>query len=512
MSHRFRNTGAVAAIGVAAGAVLALAPSVPATAAVANASSPFVVASTLSVQKLDPQVATNFLDLQALGLNYETLVKFDQNLKIVPDLATSWSFSNNNEDLTFTLRKGVKFADGHTFTSADVVATINRVKLPATGAAAAAYVSTVTSVNPIGPYKVEFVSSSPNTSIIDGLASTNLAMLSAKAIAAGTVTTQPDGTGPFTFASWVPNTSYTVRANPKYWGGKPSLSQVEIETIPTEQSIGSALQAGTVKLGLLTQPQVAQHLPKSFKVDKVLDLSYRALMLQSTSGPLANVDNRLAIACAVNRTQVLGAAVFGQGKVVGPVPVGEFASKPISTICAKPDLTKAKSYLSAAGDPSGFSFTAITSTDLDPSSAAQAITVQSNLAQVGITMNIQNLAGNAYIQNWLAGDFQAAFAYNGANPDPYTMYGRYFGPTPNLNKPAGYSSQALASIIAQGDASSSVAARTKYWTQLSNTLTGNAVWIWLFDSYDYAVLAPGVKGFQISATRSLQSLATTTAS
>ena len=59
-------------------------------------------------------------------------------------------------------------------------------------------------------------------------------------------------------------------------------------------------------------------------------------------------------------------------------------------------------------------------------------------------MNIENLAGNAYIQDWLDGHFQAAFAWNGADPNPYTMYGRYFGKGANLGVPAGYSSSALA--------------------------------------------------------------------
>ena len=88
----------------------------------------------------------------------------------------------------------------------------------------------------------------------------------------------------------------------------------------------------------------------------------------------------------------------------------------------------AKSYLQKAGNPGGFTFTAMTSNDLDATSSAQAIAVQSQLTQAGITMNIQNLAGNAYIQDWLKGKFQAAFAENGADPNPYTMYGRYFAP------------------------------------------------------------------------------------
>jgi peptide/nickel transport system substrate-binding protein len=365
-----------------------------------------------------------------------------------------------------------------------------------------------------GPYAVKLVLSHPDVSILEGLSSINLAMLPAKAIADGSIAKKPDGTGPFEFSSWSPGNSFTVVRNPGYWGGKAALSTIKIVTIPTEQSIGSALEANSVQLGLLTEPQVANHLPKSFSIKKVLDLSYRALMLQDKTGPLANVDARRAIACATNRRQILGDAVSGQGVVVGPVPLGPFASDPVSSLCPTQNLSLAKSYLEKAGMASGFSFTAITSTDLDPTSAAQAIAMQSQLAQVGITMNIQNLAGDTYIEDWLKGDFQAAFAENGADPDPYVMYGRYFGAGANLGVPAGYSSPALAKLLLQGDEAASTPVQTKLWTALSANLTNNAVWIWLFDAFDYAAVAPSVHGFSLSPVTgtSLQALRSTTVS
>ena len=303
-----------------------------------------------------------------------------------------------------------------------------------------------------------------------------------------------------------------MKANPTYWGGKVKLPAVQVRTIPTEQSIGSALQANSVQLGLLTQPQVAEHLPSSFTVQKVLDLSYRALMLQSKTGPLANVNNRLAMACALDRQQVVNSAVLGQGKPVGPVPLGPYATKPVSAICPTPDLAQAKAYLQKAGNPDGFSFTAITSNDLDATSAAQAIAVQSQFAQVGIKMNITNLASDAYIQAWLKGQFEAAFAENGADPSPYTMYGRYFAPGANLAVPAGYSDPALANLLVQGDSAATPAAAAKVFGQINQHLTANAVWLWLFDSYDYAVLSSKVHGFHLPPTRDLQSLKSVTLS
>ena len=79
-------------------------------------------------------------------------------------------------------------------------------------------------------------------------------------------------------------------------------------------------------------------------------------------------------------------------------------------------------------------------------------------------MNIQNLAGDAYIQDWLKGTFQAAFAWNGADPDPYTMYGRYFGKGANLGVPAGYSSPARCrTLLADGDRRPRPARQAKYY-------------------------------------------------
>ena len=509
-----RNVVVLAASLGLAGALCSSVGAAPRVQAIHSASaSPFVVASTSGVQKLDPDVVTNFVDFQALGLIYDQLVRYNKQLQFVPDLATSWAFSNGNRAITFQLRKGVTFDDGTSFTSANVVASIDRVLAPKTADASASYLAAVKSVVPKGPYAVEFVLTRPDSSILSGLISVNISMLSTKAIAAGTVATAPDGTGPFEFSSWSPSNYFVLKANPNYWGGKVTLGLVRIEAIPTEQSIASAIDANTVQLGLLTNPEIAKTLT-SFTVQKVLDLSYRALMLQDKTGPLANVNNRRALECAINRNQIVDDAVFGQGQVIGPVPIGPFASKPVSAICPTQNIAKAKSYLAAAGDPSGFTFTAITATDLDPTSAAQAIAAQSELASAGITMKIQNLTEDTYIADWLKGDFQAAFAWNGADPDPYTMYGRYFGPGADLGVPAGYSSKSLQTLLVSGDEASSTALRQSYYSALSTNLTSNAVWVWLFTSYDFAVLGRHVSGFSFlpSLTDSLHTLSATSVS
>lgn len=504
-----RGAPAVAALAVVLGLAACSSGS---TGNSSSSAKPFVVANTSSVQKLDPQIATNFLDLQALGLVYQPLVTLDSHLQVVPDLATSWSFSSDSTSVTFTLRKGVKFDDGSALTSADVKASLERVLNPKTAAAAASNIGTVTSITTPTPQTVTLHLSHPDFSILYGLTTTNLSILPTRAITAGTVASKPDGTGPFKFVSWSPNNSLTLAANPSYWGGAPSIKQVIFRTIPDEQSIASALQAGTVQMGLLSQPQVVKTLGSGLQVDKLLSLSYRALMLQSRSGPLASTDARLAIQCALDRNSILASAALGEGKVVGPVPLGPYAPNPTAGVCGTQNLTQAKQYLAAAGMPSGFSFTAMTSDALDATSQAQAVAAQGDLAKVGIKMTIDNVDENTYIQSWLKGQFQAAFAENGANPDPYIMYGRYFGPGANLGVPSGYSSPALASLLTNSDQNPSASARASLYKQISSYLTSNAVWIWLFDSYNYTVLAGNVHGYTPLPNEQLSALAKTTVS
>jgi len=137
-----------------------------------TSSAPFVVANTSSVQKLDPQIATNFLDLQALGLVYQPLVTLNASLQVVPDLASSWTFSSDSKSLTLTLRSGVKFDDGSTMTSADVKASLERVLNPKTAAAAASNIAIVASITAPTPQTVVLTLTHPDFSILDGLTTT----------------------------------------------------------------------------------------------------------------------------------------------------------------------------------------------------------------------------------------------------------------------------------------------------------------------------------------------------
>ena len=112
---------------------------------------------------------------------FNNLVMFDQHVpqnrldSIVPDLASSWSWSEDGKELTFKLRPGVKWHDGKPFTAADVKCTWDLIA----GKSAEklrvnprkSWYRNLEEVTPNGDHEVTFRLKRPQTSFIALLAS-----------------------------------------------------------------------------------------------------------------------------------------------------------------------------------------------------------------------------------------------------------------------------------------------------------------------------------------------------
>lgn len=471
-----------------------------------------VIGRTADIDNLDPQKATAFQTVQTLGLIYGTLTELNSKLDVVPGLATSWKFSDHSKTLTFKLRPKVKFQDGTPFTSADVAASLNRILNPATGAVTRSNLLAIQSIDTPGPLSVVLHLNAPDVPIVAALADLNAAILSAKDIQSGSFTTHPNGTGPFAFASWTPNQSVKLVRNPSYWGGKVPLAGVQFRVIPDESSVVSALKANQIQMGLLSDPVVARQVSgNGLKLVRQPALSYHVLMLNDRHSPLDKQYVRLAIQCAIDRKQVLESAALGEGQVTGPITSPAYRSDPNARPCPAPNLAKAKQFLAAAGYPSGgITLHTIVETGEYSTAVAEAQSVQAQLAKIGITLDLQVLDAGTYVKRWLAADFDAAIALNGGRVDPDTMYIRYFTSTGNLNKVAGYSSPKLDYLFAVGRGISNVAKRKSVYAQISKTLEGEAVWIWMFTAYDYYGMSTKVHNFVPMANESLLYLRQTT--
>jgi peptide/nickel transport system substrate-binding protein len=215
---------------------------------------------------------------------------------------------------------------------------------------------------------------------------------------------------------------------------------------------------------------------------------------------------RLAIACAIDRKQVLDTAALGAGKVTGPVTSPAYRSDPDSRPCPQRDLAKAREHLGKAGKSGGLSINMITSQGLYSTAVNEAQNIQAQLKEIGIEVKLETLDSNAYVQRWLAGDFDTAIALNGGSTDPNTMYARYFTSTGSFTKVAGYRSATLDKLFAEGKATTDTNERKAIYAKVSQELEDNAAWVWTYTGNLYVAANSAVKGFEPRTNGDLSTL------
>lgn len=486
----------------------ALALSVSATLATLPATvhaAPLRMAWAQDATGLDPHKQTAFSSLRLLELIYEPLVRLDSALQLVPAVAESWVFSNNGKTLTFKLNPKAKFHDGMPVSAADVKASFQRILDEKTGSATRANFLSIASIDTPDPAIVVFNLSQPDAPILTAMGDINAAILSAKAIAADTIGTKANGSGPFKLQQWDPNAKAVLAANPDWAGGAPAIDGITISVLPDETAILASLRAGQLDFALINDPLVASLIAKDGKLQLNPEpgLSYHVLQLNPSRQPMTELAVRQAISCAVDRQMVLDTASLGQGKVTGPLTIPAFANDPSSLFCYKPDIDKARKLMADAGFAKGFEVTIIGATGEPPTAAADAQVLQSQLAKIGIKLNIQMMELNVYVDRWLKGDFDMAIAENGGRADPYTMYNRYWSKSGNLQKVSNYTDDTLDGLLQQGRIETDPAKRHEIFKQFEQHLAQVSPWIWLYAGNNYTAQQKSVAGFVPTPTGSL---------
>jgi peptide/nickel transport system substrate-binding protein len=151
---------------------------------------------------LDPQLVPAFSRSRRSPLTYSQLVRFDENMAVQPELAESWTLSDDKLTWTFKLRQGVKFHDGQELTSDDVKFTFDRLLEKSAGGKAD--FTAVDKVEPAGKYQVKFVTKEPFAALLAALGGFWAYIVSEAGVTkgGGDLNKMTMGTGPFMLADW----------------------------------------------------------------------------------------------------------------------------------------------------------------------------------------------------------------------------------------------------------------------------------------------------------------------
>ena len=492
-----------AAVAIAASACSATAPSNPASSSPSSAPAgnpvyggTLTATSPAAPSSLDPVLGGSGGDQFSLYPMFDRLVNFTPDLKPIPGLATSWSYTTPTT-LVMNLHSGVKFQDGTPFNAAAVKFNLDRGRTLKTSTVLPD-LTPIRSVDVTGDLQVTIHLSSPDTALPLILADRAGMMSSPTAVQkeGSSYALHPVGTGPFMLKSYVPNSSLDLVKNPHYWQpGKPYLAGLNISYLPDAQTAVNSVLGGQNDFATGVAPNYVTSLRgnSSVVVSSASSLAFDGCYFNFSSAPFNNLQARQAVQAAINPVALSNALYFGSGQPASQFfPKGYWAYEP-ALAGAQYNPGKAKQLAQSAG------LTKITVAGLGyeaPNQARKLQIIQSQLAAVGIKMNITiEIVGTA-VQNFYVGHKFDIFCSGwSGRPDPSETFGSLVAPSSFYNA-GNYAPPGTSALIDAGQKDSATSARAAAYLPLARLVHDQALFLPLVFSPAVNIFDPTVKGFQ----------------
>ncbi len=457
---------------------------------------------------LDPHIVTAFASFMVVnGTIYEGLTEIDKDLRIVPSLAASWTIAPDGKTYTFKLRAGVKFHSGAAMEAADVVASINRVKSPAIASPLASRFTAIQSASAIDPATVELKLSEPSAPLLTSLATLAIVPRDMEANK-DALQRQPVGTGPFRFQEWQPNNFILLAKHTGYWRqGLPKLDGVKFNIVPESATRQVGVASG--QFAMLPNIDAATALQirgkPNVQLQDTLELAYTLIGMNTAKPPFNDPRVREAVNYALNRAEIVQAALFGAGVPGGPLSpaLKDWAVETKEYPCYTHSVAKAQDLLKAAGHSQPVAVTINVLPRQDIRDIAQV--VQQQLNKAGFKVELKNQELGQFIQDWRNSNFDMFASTNAGSVDPDDYFYRTFrtGGSTNVFK---YTNPDLDKLLDSARAMSNAGERRAAYATVQKTLACQGPIAHLAYGQLFTAVRSNLKDFDIVANRSLFSL------
>jgi peptide/nickel transport system substrate-binding protein len=304
------------------------------------------------------------------------------------------------------------------------------------------------------------------------------------------VATNPVGTGPFQFVSYVTNASLKLKRYDGYWGTKPTLQTVEFRYISDPKALADSIKspAGVDIIDNLT-PELFKGFEgdANFTTQNIVTNGETILAINNSRAPLNDVRVRQAISYAIDGRST--ASPSGFGKIIGShASPNDPWFVDLSNSYAF-DKAKAKDLLAQAG-VSGLKLTI--QVPPVPYAAAAAPVIQQELGDVGITVELKNIEFPLWIsQVFTNADFDLTIISHVEARD----IGLYGNPKYYWR----YDNAQVQDLLKQADAAPNTDASNALYKQVQEQINKDAVNDWLFLLPGLSVAKKGITGFPSAA-------------
>lgn len=404
-----------------------------------------VVALDAEPQSLDPRLGIDANASRIGDLLHAGLTRSDRRAERVGEVARQWT-QVDATTLVLALRDDFRFANGTFLTAADVAATYDALRDPATTAARRPALDAIAAVEAPDPYTVVFRLRHPFPPLLDA---TGVAILPAAQAARPGI---PIGAGPYRLAMAEARERIVLEANPFWPGPAPRLPRLTFRVVPDPVMRVLELQRGAIHLVQESlEPEILAGLAREphLRVRRTPGSSVAYLALNLRDPRLADRRVREAIALALDRRELTRFALGDAGR-----PATGFLAPEHWAYTALPpprhDPARARRLLDRAGwpDPDGEGprprFRIVYKASSQPSRRRFAEAAQAQLARIGIALDVRTYEWGVLFSDVRAGNFQmAALAWVGVTePDHYflTLHS-------SMRPPAGFNRGAYASAI-----------------------------------------------------------------
>lgn len=434
---------------------------------------------------------------------YETLVRQDESLNIVPGLALDWNASEDGRTLTFILREGVKFHNGDVMTAEDVKFSIERaLSFPIV----AEIVSVIDTVEVIDEHTVSITTHEPFGPILNHLAHPAASILSQADVARvdGDYGAEPVGTGPFIFDSSQVGTQTVLRANPEYWGQVPQVETLTIRTI-TEGSVRTAqLETNEADIALSLPSSDIRRLEENANVhlERVEGLSTNYLALNTSRPYLDNVLVRQAISYAIDMDTIMTTILENIGQVArGPIGPNIFGFNPAMQPYPY-DVERARELMAEAGYADGFTLNLLVNTET-AERISIATAVQSMLAQININVTIEQNDWPTVLQRTGNGEHDMSVLGWGTltGDADYGLYSVFHSSSPaTAGNRAFFANDRVDELLDFGRNTMDPALREQAYHEVQEIVREQAPWVFVNHTEVIAGLQNDVQGFNLNPT------------
>jgi peptide/nickel transport system substrate-binding protein len=453
---------------------------------------------------LNPIQIASTAELQVATTIHDSLVRLDPfTFEPKPQLAESWTVSEDGLTWTFKLRAGVKWHDGTEFTAEDVKFTTDKMLDPAVNSARGRQFALITETRVVDPLTVEFVVASPWAAlpvIIAGrwTAAPKHILESVDLATDTTYSTNPVGVGPYKFVEWVASDHVTLEANPDYFLGAPKIPKIVFKVLPDSNVQIVQLRNGEIDaIPFFADASISSVQGQSgLVVDQGWGSIWYAVHLNMNRANLFGDQKvRQALSYAIDRDALIQNLLQGVGQVAtGPIiPAIEWAYNPnVKTYPYEPET--AKQLLRDAGwaevdggwekDGTRLAFK-LSSFRGNATVEQSTVLVQQYFSDIGVEAEIEILEFGTFVtevrDNRTPEGYYSFISYMTPEPEPDGNYAYFHSSNAERGSNfTAYNNPEVDQLLDAGRAESDQAARQATYFRLQEILAEDMTRIFLF--------------------------------